>query len=64
LPTLLVAAPSFAFVYAMLTLLLRCWSHDDIEHLAQLHRRFAGGRPRLVARLLEWSARSLPKEPA
>jgi hypothetical protein len=48
----------------MLTLLLRCWSRADIEHLAQLHQRFAGGRPRLVARLLEWSARSLPEEPA
>ena len=64
LPTLLVAAPLFGVVYAMLTLLLRCWSHVDIEHLAQLHRRFAGGRPRAVARLLAWSARSQSKESA
>src|SRR5690606_2396133 len=64
LPTLLVSAACFGAVYAMLTLLLRCWSRADIEHPAQLHRPFAGGRPRLVARLLDWSARSTSKEPA
>jgi len=41
--------------YALFTLLLRCWSRDDIEHLQLLHRRFAAGRPRMGARLLAWA---------
>lgn len=41
--------------YALFTLLLRCWTRDDIEHLQQLHRRFAAGRPRAGARLLAWA---------
>ncbi len=38
--------------YALFTLVLRCWSRDDIKHLQLLHRRFAAGRPRAGARLL------------
>ena len=41
--------------YALFTLVLRCWSRDDIEHLQLLHRRFAAGRPRAGARLLAWA---------
>jgi hypothetical protein len=62
LPTLLLAAVGFSAVYAILTLLLRCWSQADIEHIMQLHARFGRGRPRMVARLLAWSARPLSKE--
>ncbi|RYD15812.1 MAG: polysaccharide biosynthesis protein [Lysobacteraceae bacterium] len=62
LPTLLLAALGFSAVYAILTLLLRCWTQADLEHIAQLHARFARGRPRMVARLLAWSARPLSKE--
>jgi O-antigen/teichoic acid export membrane protein len=64
LPTLVLAAAWFGAVYATLTLLLRCWSRADIEHLARLHRRFAGGKPALLARALDRSARSLPEEHA
>ncbi len=41
--------------YALLTLLLRCWSEADIDQLRGLHRRFAAGRPRAVGRLLDWA---------
>ena len=58
LPTLLVAGVLTVPLYALLTLLLRCWSREDIEHLRQLHDRLTGGRPRAIARLLIWSGRS------
>ena len=41
--------------YAIFTLLLRCWSRKDIEHLQLLHSRFADSRPRAGARLLVWA---------
>ena len=41
--------------YALFTLLLRCWTRDDIGHLQLLHSRFASGRPRAGARLLAWA---------
>ncbi|HPN80762.1 MAG TPA: polysaccharide biosynthesis protein, partial [Dokdonella sp.] len=64
LPTLIVAGLVTVPVYAVLTLLLKCWSSEDIEHLAQLHRRFAGGRPRVFGRLLAWSGRSVARDQA
>lgn len=57
LPNLLIAGIATVPVYALLTLLLRCWSREDIEHLMQLHQRFTGGRPRALVRLLAWSGR-------
>jgi len=51
-----------AVLYGFLTLLLRCLSAEDIEHLSQLHLRFTGGRPRALARLLEWSYGAALKE--
>lgn len=57
LPTLLVAGSLMAAIYALLSLVLRCWSSGDIEHLTQLHQRYARGRPRALARLLAWSGR-------
>lgn len=42
-------------LYLPLTLLLRCWSQGDIEHLQLLHQRFAAGRPTLGARFLQWA---------
>ena len=42
-------------LYALLTLLFGCWSRGDIEHMQQLHARFAAGHPRFGARLLEWA---------
>jgi O-antigen/teichoic acid export membrane protein len=64
LPTLLVAGVFTVPIYALLTLLLRCWSSEDIEHLSQLHLRFTGGRPRALARLLAWSGRTVAREPS
>lgn len=49
-----------ALVYALSTLLLGCWSRGDIEHLQHLHQRFAAGRPRAGARLLEWAFQRAP----
>jgi len=57
LPTLVIAGLVTVPVYALLTLLLRCWSREDIEHLMQLHRRIARGRPQALVRLLAWSGR-------
>ncbi|SFN00221.1 oligosaccharide flippase family protein [Dokdonella immobilis] len=62
LPTLLAAGLLTVPLYAGLTLLLRCWSSEDIEHLKQLHQRFTGGRPRAFGRLLDWSGRSVTRE--
>jgi O-antigen/teichoic acid export membrane protein len=47
----------FVLAYAPLTLLLGCWSREDIAHLQQLHQRFAAGRPRFGARFLAWAER-------
>ena len=57
LPTLVIAGLVTVPVYALLTLLLRCWSREVIEHLMQLHRRIARGRPQALVRLLAWSGR-------
>lgn len=56
-----VGAAALGLVYAPLTLLLRCWSRGDIEHLQQLHQRFVAGRPRISARLLEWAYQRAPE---
>ena len=57
LPTLIVAGLAMVAIYALLTLLLRCWNAGDLEHLRQLHERHARGRPRAIGRLLAWSER-------
>lgn len=43
-------------VYAVLTLVIGCWTLGDIEQFRQLHQRFGGGRPRFVGRVLGWAA--------
>lgn len=60
--TLLAASAPMAGIYALLSLLLRCWSAGDIAHLQDLHRRFARGRPLALARLLAWSGQVPAKE--
>ncbi len=42
-------------LYLPLTLLLRCWSRNDIAHMQQLHQRLLRGHPRVGARLLQWA---------
>jgi O-antigen/teichoic acid export membrane protein len=56
-PTLLIGGILVATVYALLTLVLGCWTDDDIEQLQELHRRFVGGRPRVLGHLLVWAGK-------
>jgi O-antigen/teichoic acid export membrane protein len=42
-------------LYLPLTLLLGCWSRNDIAHMQQLHQRLLRGHPRIGARLLQWA---------
>lgn len=64
LPTLLLGGIAIVASYALLTLLLRCWSRNDTDHLQQMLQRFTRGRPKLLMRLLNWSghdgARQVP----
>ena len=62
LPTLLAGGVVIASLYALLTLLLRCWSSSDIMHLQQLLQRYAHGRPNVLMRLLEWSGRKASRQ--
>lgn len=55
LPTLVIGGPLLMASYLVLTLLLGCWTDDDIEQLQGLHQRFVGGRPRALKRLLGWA---------
>lgn len=50
--------------YLLLTLLLRCWNAGDIEQLQDMHRRLAGGRPRLLGQLLGWAQTRAARYPA
>ena len=42
-------------LYLPLTLLLGCWTRNDIAHMQQLHQRLLRGRPRAGALLLAWA---------
>lgn len=55
IPTLLLGAFVLTASYALLTLLLQCWSRADIAQLQSLHQRYAAGRPRPLGRLLAWA---------
>ncbi|WP_395120375.1 polysaccharide biosynthesis C-terminal domain-containing protein [Rhodanobacter sp. FW102-FHT14D06] len=55
IPTLLLGALVLTASYALLTLLLQCWSRADIAQLQSLHQRYAAGRPRPLGRLLAWA---------
>jgi len=52
---IVIGGPVLLLSYLGLTLLLGCWSRDDIEHLQRLHQRFTSGRPRFSARILHWA---------
>ncbi|MEO7068158.1 MAG: oligosaccharide flippase family protein [Rhodanobacter sp.] len=54
--TLLIGGIMVSVTYILLTLVLGCWSEDDIEQLQELHQRFVGGRPRLLGQLLGWAS--------
>lgn len=62
LASVLVGGVVLVLAYAPLTLLLGCWSREDIAHLQQLHQRFAAGRPRFGARFLAWAGRRAQEE--
>jgi len=57
LPTLIAGGVVLLPVYALATVLLRCWTAADIGHLRQLHARLGSSRPRALARLLAWAER-------
>jgi hypothetical protein len=44
-----------AAIYLPMTMLLRCWSREDISHMQQLYRRYAPGKPRVGVRFLDWA---------
>jgi O-antigen/teichoic acid export membrane protein len=50
------------FVYAVLTIVLGCWTRADIEYLQGLHRRFASEKPRALANLLDWAGARAAKD--
>lgn len=62
LASVLVGGTVLMLAYAPLTLLLGCWSREDIAHLQQLHQRFAAGRPRFGARFLDWARQRAQEE--
>ncbi|WP_158883352.1 oligosaccharide flippase family protein [Rhodanobacter sp. L36] len=53
--TLLIGGVILSAAYLLMTLLLKCWSGGDIEQLQGLHRRFVGGRPLALGKLLAWA---------
>lgn len=59
LPAMLAGGVVLSLAYAVLTLVLRCWDEDDIEHMQHLFRRWWGGRPLSATgeRFLEWARR-------
>lgn len=61
--TLLIGGSLVSVTYVLLTLVLGCWSKDDIGQLQGLHLRFAGGRPRLLGQLLGWAGARAARQP-
>jgi O-antigen/teichoic acid export membrane protein len=53
--TLLLGGVILSAGYLLMSLLLKCWSGGDIEQLQGLHRRFVGGRPLALGKLLAWA---------
>lgn len=51
----LVGGAAIMAVYLPLSLLLRCWSHGDIEHMQHLHARLGAMRSRPGERVLAWA---------
>ena len=48
--------------YALLTLVLGCWSRADVEYLKTLHRRISRERPHALASLLAWAGTRAAKD--
>jgi O-antigen/teichoic acid export membrane protein len=51
----LVGGAAIMAVYLPLSLLLRCWSQGDIEHMQHLHARLGAMRSRPGERVLAWA---------
>jgi O-antigen/teichoic acid export membrane protein len=56
----LLVGGALATLYLPITLMLGCWTRNDIAHMQQLHQRLLRGRPRFGARLLEWAHARAP----
>lgn len=42
--------------YGALTLVIGCWTGEDIRQMQELHQRYVGGKPRALGRILGWAA--------
>jgi len=62
LPAVIAGFAVVSFAYALATLVMGCWSEADIAHIRGLHDRFGAGRPRMLAKLLEWAGRRAARE--
>ena len=51
-----------SIVYALLTIVLGCWTKADIGYIKSLHLRFASERPRALASLLDWAGARAAKD--
>jgi O-antigen/teichoic acid export membrane protein len=51
-----------SLAYAMLTIVLGCWTKADIGYIQDLHRRIAAERPRALASLLDWAGARAAKD--
>jgi O-antigen/teichoic acid export membrane protein len=56
LPTLLLGGLAIGLVYALATLLLRCWSRGDLEYMQSVIARMGRIAPAWLGRLLGWAA--------
>ena len=61
--TLLLGGVLVSVTYLCLTLVLGCWSEDDIGQLQGLHLRFAGGHPRMLGQFLGWAGARAARHP-
>lgn len=58
----LVGGTVLSIAYAVLTIVLGCWSRGDIEYIKGLHKRIASDKPRALAALLDWAGTRAAKD--
>lgn|GEM_PF-408985 len=54
LAAMLAGGAALGMAYAVLTLLLGCWTESDIEYLLALHKNVLRGRPAALGAFLRW----------
>lgn len=58
----LAGGATLSIAYALLTVVLGCWTKADIGYIQDLHRRHAADRPRALASLLDWAGARAAKD--